>query len=216
MGDYNNDDLEDDDLQEEPVEGEPGNNRNFLLALGILGGVFVLLVIVLLLVFLNRPKPGVPNIAATNAVIEQANAATAVAATQTAGFILTPSITPTFTITPLPSATSVLAIASATPTVGKGEEGTAVAVATEGAIGKNTATVAAALTLAAPTSVAQTQAALGQKTNTPAVVAGKGTATALPTTGFADEVGLPGLFGLALGLVLLIVIVRRLRLSPSR
>ncbi|RPJ50306.1 MAG: LPXTG cell wall anchor domain-containing protein, partial [Chloroflexi bacterium] len=42
-----------------------------------------------------------------------------------------------------------------------------------------------------------------------------GTATALPSTGFAEDIGLPGLFGLALGLVLVIVLVRRLRLSPN-
>jgi len=41
------------------------------------------------------------------------------------------------------------------------------------------------------------------------------TSTALPNTGFADEVGLPGLFGLALGLILIIFLARRLRSNPA-
>jgi LPXTG-motif cell wall-anchored protein len=38
----------------------------------------------------------------------------------------------------------------------------------------------------------------------------------LPTTGFADEVGLPGLLGLAALLIIVIVITRRLRFSTTR
>lgn len=41
------------------------------------------------------------------------------------------------------------------------------------------------------------------------------TATALPQTGFADEVGLPGLLGLALALVVVVYATRRIRLSIS-
>jgi len=41
------------------------------------------------------------------------------------------------------------------------------------------------------------------------------TPTALPDTGFIDDVGLPGLLGLAAALVLVVFIVRRLRLSAS-
>ncbi len=37
------------------------------------------------------------------------------------------------------------------------------------------------------------------------------TATALPDTGFADDVGIPGLFGLAGALLLVIILARRLR-----
>lgn len=42
------------------------------------------------------------------------------------------------------------------------------------------------------------------------------TSTALPNTGFADDVGIPGMFALALGLVLVIFFVRRLRAAPTR
>jgi hypothetical protein len=42
------------------------------------------------------------------------------------------------------------------------------------------------------------------------------TSTALPNTGFADDVGIPGMFALAIGLVILIFLVRRLRAAPTR
>ena len=41
------------------------------------------------------------------------------------------------------------------------------------------------------------------------------TSTALPNTGFADDVGIPGMFALALGLVILIFLIRRLRAAPT-
>jgi hypothetical protein len=42
------------------------------------------------------------------------------------------------------------------------------------------------------------------------------TSTALPNTGFADEVGLPGMFALTFALVIVIFLVRRLRAVPAR
>jgi hypothetical protein len=42
------------------------------------------------------------------------------------------------------------------------------------------------------------------------------TSTALPNTGFADDIGLPGMFALALALVVVIFLVRRLRAVPAR
>ena len=42
------------------------------------------------------------------------------------------------------------------------------------------------------------------------------TSTALPNTGFADEVGIPGMFLAALSLVVVIFLVRRLRATPTR
>ena len=41
------------------------------------------------------------------------------------------------------------------------------------------------------------------------------TSTALPNTGFADDVGAPGLIAIAIALVVVIFLVRRLRASPS-
>lgn len=40
------------------------------------------------------------------------------------------------------------------------------------------------------------------------------TSTALPNTGFADEVGLPGMFTMAVALVVVIFIARRMRANP--
>jgi len=62
-----------------------------------------------------------------------------------------------------------------------------------------TATVAAALT----------QAALAQLTHVP-------TSTALPATGIADEYGAPGLVIMAMALVAVIFLARRLRAAPSK
>ena len=42
------------------------------------------------------------------------------------------------------------------------------------------------------------------------------TSTALPNTGFTDDVGLPGMFALALGFIIVIFLVRRLRAVPAR
>lgn len=42
------------------------------------------------------------------------------------------------------------------------------------------------------------------------------TSTALPNTGFADEVGIPGLLIAALAFVVLIFLVRRLRAAPTK
>jgi hypothetical protein len=64
-----------------------------------------------------------------------------------------------------------------------------------------TATVAAALT----------QAAQAQLT-----VTGLPTSTALPNTGFLDDVGAPGLFVMAVALVIVILLARRLRVSPAK
>jgi hypothetical protein len=63
-----------------------------------------------------------------------------------------------------------------------------------------TATVAAALT----------QAAQAQLT-----VTGMPTSTRLPNTGFIDDVGAPGLVVMAIALVAVILLARRLRSSPN-
>jgi LPXTG-motif cell wall-anchored protein len=56
-----------------------------------------------------------------------------------------------------------------------------------------------------------TQAANAQKTTT-----ARATSTALPTTGFADQVGLPGLFGATIALLAVVFLARRLRLNSGR
>ncbi|HEX9018616.1 MAG TPA: hypothetical protein VF806_05495 [Anaerolineaceae bacterium] len=254
MANYEDDDLDEGENgengginEEQPVEqpvaaaaaaGAAAGNRNFILALGILGGIFVLLIIALAVLFLNRrpvTPPAVSNVEITNVAIMTANAQTAVAATQTVAFMLTPSATLPPTNTPVPPTatnTQVVAQATSTNTTVPGPsrvltEGpttpaqqtsiaaTQIAAGTLVPGGTSTATMIAAATLS---SAQKTQTALAptlpaaQRTQT---AVAQLTATKLPTTGFAEDAGLPGLFGLALGLILVIVLVRRLRLSTN-
>jgi len=213
MANYEDDDIDEVENNEpEVVEEEPAaaaGNRNFLLALGVLGGIFVLLIIGLVILFLSRQGAGseAANIALTNEAINAANAQTAAAATLAAIQLLTPSVTPLPSNTPvLPTATRtrvVAATATNTPPAGAAGLFTATPSATlvGGGTGAGTATLPAATLAAALT---QTRS-----------VGLTATATRLPSTGFAEDVGLPGMFGMAIGLVVLIVLVRRLRLSTS-
>lgn len=81
----------------------------------------------------------------------------------------------------------------------------------------NTPVIAQATVTVSPTSnpatatvgAAFTQIAVSTQTIIP-------TSTALPNTGFADEVGIPGMFLAALSLVVVIFLVRRLRAAPTR
>jgi hypothetical protein len=57
-----------------------------------------------------------------------------------------------------------------------------------------------------------TQAALAELTVFPTTTALGG----VPTTGFADEVGLPGLFIIGFVLIVIILLARRLRSAPAR
>ena len=75
------------------------------------------------------------------------------------------------------------------------------ATPTLGAVDPQTATVAAALT----------QAAQAQLT-----VTGLPTSTTLPNTGFFDDAGAPGLAVMALTLILVILLARRLRTAPAK
>lgn len=237
MANYDDEDfdnLEDNEpeaVEAEAAEGEarPASNRNFLLALGILGGLFLLLVIALVVVallFLPRERA---RREATNAVISTQNAATAQAATEGAIIamqLLTPSASPTITQTAVPpTPTNTLVVAVPTNTNAPTE---AAAAQDTPAVEARTATVAALLTQAAGggapgaetpgagvTPGPGTPAAGTPTAGTPGSGGGIATATRLPDGGFADDVGLPGLFGLALGLTVVIALVRRLRLSTN-
>jgi LPXTG-motif cell wall-anchored protein len=98
--------------------------------------------------------------------------------------------------------TPVVVFATETPTPG----GDGIGAGAD--LNARTATVSALLTLAAGggTTPNATQASQTAAAKTP---------TALPTTGFADDVGLPGLLGVALLLVTVIVLTRRLRTAAS-
>jgi LPXTG-motif cell wall-anchored protein len=203
LNDFDDTQFEDFSSEEEmPTEGSPepsgggnGGNRNFMLAVGIIGAIFVISLIGLgLYIFLGQPNQ-TSSLRETAAVINANNTATAMSATDSARLNIE-SLTKTAgapTNTPIPATnTPVIAIPSATPNM----TATALAGALADPAGR-TATVAAF----------QTQVALGTQIT--------GTSTALPQTGFAEDIGLPGLLGAAAILLLVIFLARRLRLSQS-
>ncbi len=202
MSEFNDNQFEEfeEEPQASPEPSKPGGNRNFILAIGILGAISLLTLIVLIVVGLViLPQRNAARLEQA-AVINAGNTATAQAATQQAfAAQQTMSVVPTETMTasasPMPSSTPVVAFATETLAPPIGGLGTPLA---QQDLSARTQTVAALLT----------QAAGGTRTPTPS-------STALPITGFADEVGLPALIGLAVLLIVVIFMVRRVRMSSG-
>jgi hypothetical protein len=184
------DDNNFDDAGDTPLPEESNNNRTFLIAAGILGGIILISIACLVGVYLfglqNKNTAAAIN---TTATIDAANTFIAQALTATA----TAAILPTTTLTPVPTAVVSVATATNTP-----DPALTAAAAGAGTPAAATATVGAALT----------QAAVAQLTVFP-------TTTALPNGGIADEYGLPGLVIMALAFVIVILLARRLRVSPT-
>ncbi len=181
------DDSQFEDFIEEPSP-KPPNNRNFYIAIGIIGFMTVVILVVLVIVATMVVPAQNAKRNAEAAQIYAANTATSIAATARAAteqFLLTPSITPTPTNPPPPTATPVLAL------------GTPIAETLSAEQAAQTATVDAMLTQAAggPTSTA-----------TPAN---------LPNTGFADDYGVPLMIGLTAFFIGIILLSRKLRSSSS-
>lgn len=168
---------------------EESSNRTFVIAAGAVGGLLVLSMICLgLYALVVAPRQQQARDAqATQIVID--NATMAAGQTATAG-ALNPTNTKAPTRTPVASAT-------ATPT--------AVVV-----VASPTSTPAATIDPGIATAIAQATLAAAQGGG-----GGTPTATALPATGFADEVGLPGLVILAVLLVVVVIVSRRLRMSAT-
>jgi len=182
---------------EDPLPEESNNNRTFMIAVGVLGGLILVAVACLGGVYLFSSRGAS---AAQQAQIVSASQ-TALAKDAFINKALTStfqaSILPTTTPTASPTATPPIRVPSPTNTLDP-----AIAFATAGGVGTQsaaTATVAAALT----------QAAAAQLT---IVVP---TRTVLPGTGIADEYGLPGLVALALVFIVVIFLARRLRIAPT-
>lgn len=189
------DDTNFEDGEEAPLPEESNNNRTFLVAVGILGGIILISIACLVGVYLfgSRGSTSAAQQAAqaTNAGATSAAANAFINEALTATFQA--SILPTTTSTPQPTFTSVVNVATATSTVDPSVN--ALAIGTPAAA---TATVGAALTLAAA----------AQLTVVP-------TTTALPNTGFIDDLGVPGLVVMGLAFVIVILLARRLRTSPN-
>ena len=181
--------YEGDDLSfdDEDAPPEEASNRTFLIAAGILGGI-VLLSLACLAVYalVILPQQRTAQTGEENALATQ-NAQVNEALTAT-GFAFDLSQTPQATDTPLPTETPVVAQPTATDT----PEATSSPAPLTVTVGAGFTQVADSIETVISTS------------------------TALPTSGFADEVGLPGLVIGAMVLVAVIFLVRRLRIAPTR
>ena len=188
------DETNTDDFGEAPLPEESNNNRTFMIAVGILGGIILISVACLGAVYVFSKQ--------SRAATQQNDAASAATSTAVAvqEFInksltatVQAAILPTTTSTLPPTATPPVSVPSPTNTPDPanpiGLAGTSVAA---------TATVGKAYT----------QAAAAQLTVVP-------TTTALAGTGIADEYGLPGLVVMALAFVIVILFARRLRTSSE-
>lgn len=201
--DYPSDEAEGEEGEE---EGE-GSNRTFLIIAIVLGVVILLTLIcgtiIALTVFL-------PNQNAARAT-ETEQAMLALNMTQAAeqttivqAFTPTPTLTETPTLAP--TATPVVLFPTETPAVAVVDPATATVQALETRLAEVNLTATAQAT--SGTTVA------GVRTAVLTVGPGTPSPTALSKTGFADEVGLPGLFIAAVILLAVILLARRLRNAP--
>jgi hypothetical protein len=180
-------DMEESEVDEE-LAGQPpeeSGNRTFLIAAGILGGLFLLglvCIAIYALVIYPGVKKGQMNAAST---LSAQGTEVSFATTQTA-------IVAAYTPTPKPTKTPFPTIAPTNTPVVVEEEPSATPIG--GGEGDAEATRSALLT----------QVAEAQQT----VIA---TSTLLPQGGIADELGAPGLLALGAALVVIIFLVRRLR-----
>ena len=193
LNDFDNLDFED-LSSDETITTSSGSNRTFLIVAGILGGILLiaLLAIAAYAVLLPgreiRQQTQAAEVIATNTAIAEHAQQTAVARQIT--------LTPTFTATLEPTDTP-----TPSPTLTPSSTSTPVLAPTNTPDPAASATVAALLTQ---------QAGGESATSTPIP-----TATALPDTGFADDVGVPGLLLITGVLMVVIILSRRLRTSTN-
>jgi predicted lipid-binding transport protein (Tim44 family) len=174
-----------DDFEEEESAEEGKDNRTFWLVAGILGAILILaLVCMVVYAMVILPSRG-ENQAATAAAINTQNASvemTAKAEAESRAWTSTPTLTST--------SAPVTPTASNTPVVQPTDTPTGPTVTVD----PRTATVSALLTQQAGGGVGVTPSPTG-----------------LPDSGFADNVGIPGMLALAAALVVVIFLARRLR-----
>lgn len=214
-------DLDFSNFEPEPSQQPPQqNNKTFMIIVGVLGAI-ILLALIAGAAYALLVLPG-QNAAKQELAIQinAQNTATVMAATSAAMTAMAPTETPlpTSTNTPEPSSTP---LPTSTPEPKTIEETTA---ATEGELGVGgadlpedvamTATVAALLTQAADVKADGSGAPVA--TTDPAAFDAATTATALPTTGFADEVGIPMVVGAGFLCIVAILVSRQIRLARAR
>lgn len=227
------------ELEEAPqLQEVKAGPKPFTIAIIVIAGIFVLSVVALIVVLLlkgpqqsSAVKEQADKINAQNTqVAQQATARAleniALQKTLEAGQKAPlPSATP---LAPAVTATSVVAVATATPQPTSAQptaapemltrtavvatqlaQGTVFPTQPGGTGGNATATKAVGTGTAATATKAPGTGGVGAGTP-------QATSTALPSTGFVDEVGLPALFGLGLALIAVVILARRLRLSANR
>jgi hypothetical protein len=198
---FDNLDLEDPVNSDEPPPEEESSNRTFFIIAGALGFVALLALIciaVYALVLLPQSTQAALDQGATATAQEQAVAAI-VAGTATADMMtqIVENYTHTPTVTPIPPTntptltnTPVIVMATtAAPAAIGGSELDATLTATA-----RLATLEAIVTMNASTSTARPNAT-----------------ESMPNSGFADDLGLPMMLGLAVVLIAVIFLARRLR-----
>lgn len=190
--------FEESNFDDNPDDGqlpeESNNNRTFLIAAGILGGIILISIACLVGVYLYTRSASQQTAAQSAAITQTAAVANNFindALTSTANAVILP------TSTEPPTSTPVVNVATVTPTFDP--NATSAVVAGVGTPAAATATVGAALT----------QAAIAQLTIVP-------TTTALPKTGFVEDFGIPGMVVMALAFIIVILMARRLRAAPVR
>jgi LPXTG-motif cell wall-anchored protein len=207
----------------EGYDFEPGNgprpkrstSRSFFAALVIMSVVVAILVIAMIVVVPLMQKSQDARLLEQAALINAQYTATSMASTQMAVGLggqelsqVKPQVPTVIVATPTPvivvMATEVpaLKMAGSLLDTGSGDEADSVV---SGGINR-TATIAALLTQAV-------SANYGSKVSTYVVYPASG---ALPNTGFIDEIGLPGMIGMAFVLFGVVVFVRRFRLTPKK
>jgi LPXTG-motif cell wall-anchored protein len=208
FNDFDDNEVSDNQPNNAPRTGEnasSSSSKSFVIGIAILGGIVILAMVAMIAyVLLNKPATST-DLEQKAAEIQAQNTAISIIATQTADFMViqsTQKAAPSITVV-APSATSVIAVATATPTSDKAST----SVASGSDPGARTATVAAFQTQAA---------AIALGTNVPGATAlVQATSTALPSTGFVEDVGFPALFGTSLVLLLIIFFARKFRLSSK-
>lgn len=192
------------EAEEERAIAEESSNRTFLIIAGALGTIALLALIciaVYALILLPR-QTRTQNDRATAVAAQETQTGEIVAGTATSAALtaIVAAYTATPTITPIPPSPTP----TITPTPVVAMPTTAGAGAGGGTVSANYATATARYTTleAIVTSNAATANAATVKAPQ---------ATTIPKTGFADDVGLPALLGLAVLLVVVIFLARRLR-----
>ncbi len=188
-------------------EVKPSGNRPFIIAIAVIGGLFLLAVAGLVVFYLMNAGRSNATIQEETAKINAQNTAVALQATDIYQEQVVKMTEEAAKATPTASPTSLIAMATATPKPDTS------GITAAGDSAARTATVAAFLTEVA--NVSGTPDASGGAVVT-SVWTQAATSTALPNTGIMDDVGLPGLFGAAVMLIVVLFLVRRLRLSTTQ